>query len=72
MREAIGLLMTNEHGTQGVIPVVAVPYSEKSFALATKWSQLEQIKKSGVCFFLVKENGEIIEIKSRTSKNLEK
>lgn len=62
MREAIGQLMTNEHVTQGVIPVVAVPYSEKSFALATKWSQLEQMKKSGICFFLVKDNGEIVEI----------
>lgn len=62
MREAIGQLMTNERVMQDVIPVVAVPYSEKSFALATQWSQLEQMKKSGICFFLVKENGEIIEI----------
>ena len=60
MREAIGQLMTNEHVTQGVIPVVAVPYSEKSFALATKWSQLEQIKKMGIQFFLIKENGDMI------------
>lgn len=62
MREAIGQLMTNEHVTKDVIPVVAVPYSDKSFALATKWSQLEQIRTMGICFFLVKDSGEIIEI----------
>ena len=62
MREAIGQLMTNEHVTKDVIPVVAVPYSEKSFDLAEKWSRLEQIKKSGICFVLVKDNGEIVEI----------
>lgn len=62
MREAIGQLMTNEHVTKDVIPVVAVPYSDKSFVLATKWSQLEQIRTMGICFFLVKDSGEIIEI----------
>lgn len=60
MREAIGQLMTNEHVTEDVIPVVAVPYSEKSFALAMKWSQLEQIKKMGIQFFLIKENGDMV------------
>jgi hypothetical protein len=62
MREAIGQLMTNEYVIKDVIPVVAVPYSDKSFALATKWSQLEQIRTMGICFFLVKDSGEIIEI----------
>lgn len=34
---------------------------EVGLSLATKWSQLNQIKQIGVWFFLVKEDGEIIE-----------
>ena len=59
MREAIGQLMTGCEMTENIIPVVAVPYSEKSHDLATKWSQYEQMKHVGIEFFLVKEDGDI-------------
>ena len=62
MREAIGQLMTGREITDDLIPVVAVPLSEKSYELAQKWSRLEQIKHVGIKFFLVKENGEIITV----------
>ena len=60
MREAIGQLMTGMEITEKVIPVVAVPYSEKSYELATRWSKLEQIKNVGIKFFLVKDEGRIV------------
>ena len=62
MREAIGQLMTNEYIPDNAIPIVAVPYTEKSFNLATKWSQLKQIKISNIRFILVKENGELLSV----------
>ena len=40
MREAIGQLMTGCQLDDNVVPVVAVPYSEKSYELACRWSQL--------------------------------
>lgn len=60
MREAIGQLMTNEYMPASATPVVAVPYSEKSFDLANKWSHLQRIKNANIKFFLVKEDGSII------------
>ena len=60
MREAIGQLMTGCPMRDRLIPVVAVPYSEKSNDLACRWSEYKQIKLVGIKFFLVKENGEIV------------
>lgn len=60
MREAIGQLMTGFELSEDIIPVVAVPFSEKSYALADKWSQFSQIKQLGIRFFLVKEDDVII------------
>lgn len=62
MREAIGQLMTAEIFGDNVIPAVAVPYSEKSYELATRWSEYPQIKLVGIKFVLVKDNGDIVEI----------
>ena len=59
MREAIGQLMTGPEITDGIVPVVAVPFSDKSYELAIKWSKLEQIQSVGIKFFLVKEDGKI-------------
>ena len=59
MREAIGQLMTGCPMTDNMIPVVAVPYTEKSYELACKWSKLKQIQAVGIKFILVHENGEI-------------
>lgn len=59
MREAIGQLMTNEYIPPTAIPVVAVPYSEKSVSLANKWAQLQRIRDTHIQFFLVKEDGSI-------------
>lgn len=62
MREAIGQLMTGVEITENIIPVVAVPFSKKSYELATRWAGLEQIKNVGIKFFLVKEEGKIVVI----------
>ena len=62
MREAIGQLMTGMEITEAIVPVVAVPFSQKSCELATKWGKLEQIKNVGIKFFLVKEEGKILVI----------
>ena len=56
MREAIGQLMTSFELTDDIIPVVAVPFSEKAYTLASKWSQYTQMKQLGIKFFLVKED----------------
>lgn len=53
MREAIGQLMTGCQLNEKVIPVVAVPYSEKSYELACRWSKLKQIQLVGIKFMLV-------------------
>lgn len=59
MREAIGQLMTGCDFTEGVIPMVAVPYTNKSKQLAERWSALTQIKNLGIKFALISENGEV-------------
>lgn len=60
MREAIGQLMTGIELNDNIIPVVAVPYTEKSSGLAIKWSAYPQIKLLQIRFMLVKEDGSII------------
>ena len=62
MREAIGQLMTGMEITENIVPIVAVPYYDKSYELAFRWSKLEQIKNVGIKFFLVKEEGKIVVI----------
>lgn len=59
MREAIGQLMTTEYVDENVIPVVAVPYSAKSYELAERWSKYKKIIDANIHFMLVHENGEI-------------
>lgn len=59
MREAIGQLMTGGELTADMIPVVAVPYTEKSRSLAERWLNYSQMKAMKIQFFLVQENGEI-------------
>ena len=41
------------------IPVVAVPYTEKSAELAGRWLNSSRICKAGIRFALVKDNGDI-------------
>ena len=59
MREAIGQLMTGCQLSDNVIPVVAVPYSDKSYELACRWSLLKQIQMVGIRFMLVCEDGDL-------------
>ena len=59
MREAIGQLMTGCQLSENVVPVVAVPYTEKSHELAHRWSQLKQIQMVGIRFMLVREDGKV-------------
>ena len=56
MREAIGQIMTSFELTDDIIPAIAVPFSEKSYALASKWSKYKQIQQLGIKFFLVKKD----------------
>ena len=56
----IGQLMTGCELGNGIILVVAVPYSQKSFELADRWSGLPQMQKIGNKFYLVKEDGDIV------------
>lgn len=60
MREAIGQLMTGCNFTDDVIPVVAVPYTDKSKELAERWSKLVQIRNLGIKFALVCEDGNVV------------
>ena len=53
--------MTSFELTDDIIPAIAVPFSDKSYALASKWSEYKQIKQLGIKFFLVKEE-DIIKI----------
>lgn len=62
MREAIGQLMTTEYNSNNIIPIVAVPYSQKSYELAKRWIEYEKIKAANIHFILVYENGEIMYI----------
>lgn len=60
MREAIGQLMTSVVLTDGIVPAVAVPYSDKSYELAARWADYPQIKQVGIKFLLVKDAGDIL------------
>ena len=59
MREAIGQLMTVCDFTDGVIPMVAVPYTDNSKELAERWSKLTQIRYLGIKFALICEDGNV-------------
>ena len=59
MREAIGQLMTGCPDDPNVIPVVAVPLSVKSAELAQTWRSIERIRREGIRFMLVRDNGSI-------------
>lgn len=59
MREAIGQLMTTQYDDENIIPVVAVPYSAKSYELAKRWREYKKIKDANIHFILVHESGEI-------------
>lgn len=64
MREVIGQLMTGCDFTEDVIPMVEVPYTDKSRELAECWCELTQIKNLGIKFVLVKDDVSIWESKS--------
>ncbi len=51
MRESIGQLMTSCELLDEIIPMVAVPYSDKTYELATKWRAYPQIQQIGIGFF---------------------
>ena len=59
MREAIGQLMTGCQLDEKTIPIVAVPYSDKSYELACRWSAYQQIKLVGIRFMLVHGSGNV-------------
>ena len=59
MREAIGQLMTGCPDDTNVIPIVAVPYNEKSLTLANDWSASKRIRNAGIRFLLVRTNGDL-------------
>lgn len=59
MREAIGQLMTGCPDDSNVIPIVAVPYNEKSLTLANDWSASKRIRNAGIRFMLVRTNGDL-------------
>lgn len=59
MREAIGQLMTGCPDSPNVIPVVAVPLSSKSVELAQTWRANERIRRAGIRFMLVGNDGNI-------------
>lgn len=59
MREAIGQLMTGCPDDTNVIPIVAVPYNEKSLTLANTWSKNKRMRNAGIRFMLVHNDGEI-------------
>ena len=59
MREAIGQLMTGCPDRPDVIPVVAVPHSAKSEELAQEWTSNERIRRAGIRFMLVRNDGSI-------------
>lgn len=59
MREAIGQLITGCPDDCNVIPIVAVPYNDRSFSLSKKWTNNKRIHNTGIRFMLVHSNGEI-------------
>ena len=62
MREAIGQLMTTQYEDENVIPIVAVPYSSKSYELAKRWSEYKKMQDANIHFVLVRDSGEILYI----------
>ena len=62
MREAIGKLVTTRYYDDNVIPVVAVPYTSKSYELAKRWSEYKKIQDENNHFILVYETGDILYI----------
>ncbi len=60
MREAIGQLMTGCQLNERIVPMVAVPYTEKSYELASRWSSLKQIQLVGIKFILVRDTGDVV------------
>ena len=59
MREAIGQLMTGCPDDKNTIPIVAVPYNNKSLELSKKWSCNERVRNAGIHFMLVRTDGDI-------------
>ena len=59
MREAIGQLMTGCPDDTNVIPIVAVPYNEKSLTLANTWFKNKRMHNAGIRFLLVRTNGDL-------------
>lgn len=59
IREAIGQLMTGCPDYPDVILVVAVPYSVKSEELAHRWTENQRIRRAGIRFMLVHDDGNI-------------
>ena len=57
MREAMGQLLTG--CPEDNIPVVAVPYNDKSAELAERWSHNSRICNAGIRFMLVHDDGAI-------------
>ena len=55
--------MTGCPDFEEVIPVVAIPYTEKSLELCKKWSQQERIRQANIRFMLVCCTGEITLVK---------
>ena len=51
--------MTGCQLDDNVVPVVAVPYSEKSYELACRWSQLKQIQLVVIKFMLVRDSDKV-------------
>ena len=62
MREAIGQLMTTQYDSDKIVPVVAVPYTAKSYELAKRWSEYKKIQDANIHFILVYESGDIMYI----------
>ena len=60
MMEAIGQLMTGCDFGVKTVPVVAVPETKKARALADRWSKLSQIKKTGIKFALISDDGSVL------------
>ncbi|MBL4937794.1 hypothetical protein JK636_18980 [Clostridium sp. YIM B02515] len=68
MREAIGQLITSKEMNENIIPMVAVPFSPKSYELACKWSEYTQIKLLRINFMLVHEDGDITMVNFKSNE----
>lgn len=60
MREAIGQLVTGCDFGENIVPIVAIPNTEKAKELAERWSELTQIINMGIKFALVCDDGDVI------------